>query len=107
MLLIFERGISGGITQAVKRYARANNRYIKDYNPGEPSRYLQYLNANNLYGWVMSQPLPTIGFRWVDIKPKEVKKLSMKEDRGYLMEVDVLYPRELHDDHNELPSCAQ
>ena len=54
MLLIFEKGIRGGITQAVKRYAKANNRYIKDiYNPDEDSIYLQNLDANNLYGWAM------------------------------------------------------
>ena len=103
MLLMFERGMRRGITQVVKRYARANNKYMEDYNSNEPSRYLQYLDANNLYGWAMSQPLPTGGFKWVDIKPEEVKKLSAREDRGYLMEVDVLYPRELHDDHNDLP----
>ena len=103
MWLMFERGIRGGITQVVKRYARANNRYMKDYDPQETSRYMQYLDANNLYGWAMSQPLPTGGFKWVDIIPEEVKELSNKEDRGCLLEVDVLYPRELHDDHNELP----
>ena len=103
MLLTFERGIRGGITQVVKRYASANNKYMDDYNPQKPSRYLQYLDANNLYGWAMSQPLPTGGFKWVNIDPGEVKGLSAREDQGYLMEVDVSYPRELHDDHNDLP----
>ena len=107
MLLMFERGIRRGITQAVKRYARANNRNMKYYDPGEHSRYLQYLDANNLYGWVMSQPLPTGGFEWVDVGPEEDKEPSIKEDRGYLMEVDMLYPRELHDDNNELPFMCQ
>ena len=103
MLLMFERGIRGGITQVVKRYAKANNKYMNDYDRREPSRYLQYLDANNLYGWVMSQPLPTGGFKWVDVEPEEVKELSVREDRGYLMEVDVLYTKELHDKHNDLP----
>ena len=103
MLLMFKRGIRGGITQIVKRYARTINKYMNDYDLQKPSRYLQYLDANNLYGWVMSQPLPTGGFRWVDINPGQVKELSVREDRGYLMEVDVLYPRELHDNHNDLP----
>ena len=103
MLLMFKRGIRGGITQVVKRYTRANNKYMNDYDKDQPSRYLQYLDANNLYGWAMSQLLPTDGFKWVDIKPEEVKALLVREDRGYLMEVDVLYPRELHDDHNDLP----
>ena len=58
-----EKGIWGAITQAVKRYVRANNKYMKDlYNPEEESIYLQYLDANNLYGWAMIQNLPTHGF---------------------------------------------
>ena len=75
---------------------------MMDYDPKEPSRYLQYLDANNLHGWAMSQPLPSGGFRWVDVRPEEVKELSVREDRGYLMEVDVRYPSELHDKHNDL-----
>ena len=63
MLLMFEKDIRGGITQAVKRYAKANNKYMKDqYNPDEKSTYLQYLDANNLYGWAMIQKLQTHGF---------------------------------------------
>ena len=66
MLLMFEKGIRGGITQAVHRYAKANNKYMGDsYNPSEESSYLQYLDANNLYGWAMSQELPTDGFKWI------------------------------------------
>ena len=66
-LLMFKRGIRGGITQVVKRYARANNKYMNDYDRKEPSKYLQYLDTNNLHVWVMSQPLPTGGFKWVDV----------------------------------------
>ena len=63
MLLMFERMIRGGITQSVHRWAKANNPYMgSEYAPREPTRYLQYLDANNLYGWAMSQPLPTGGF---------------------------------------------
>ena len=103
MLLMFERGIRGGITQVVKRYAKANNKYMNDYNRKEPSRCLQYLDANNLYGWAMCQPLPTGEFKWADIEPEEVKELSVREDQGYLMEVDVLYPKESHDKQDDLP----
>ena len=54
MLLMFEKGIRGGITQAVKRYVKANNKYIKDlYNPDEERIYLEYVDANNPYGWAM------------------------------------------------------
>ena len=65
MLLMVEKGIRGGITQAVKRYAKANNKYMKDLcNPNEKSICIQYLDANNLYGWAMVQNLPTHGFKW-------------------------------------------
>ena len=106
MLLMFERGIRGGITQSVHRWAAANNPYMEDYDKSKPTKYLQYLDANNnLYGWAMSQLLPIGGFRWVDCDSNPnrlVEKLSSKKDYGYLLEIDVSYPKELHDLHNDL-----
>ena len=109
MLLMFERGIIGCITQAVHRYAKANNKYMGEkFNPSEESSYLQYLDANNLYGWVMSQLLPTGGFRWVSIKPNEIGELAARTDKGYLLEVPTSYPRELRSSHNNLSfMCEQ
>ena len=101
MLLMFEHGIRGDITQAVHHYAMANNKYMGDKFE-EESSYLHYLDANNLYGWTMSQPLPTGGFRWVSIKPNEIGELAARTNKGYLLEVDVSHPRELHDSHNDL-----
>ena len=73
MLLMFKRGIRGGITQAVHQYTSANNKYMEDrYGPSKESSYLQYLDANSLYGWAMSQPLPTGRFKWVDIEPNRI-----------------------------------
>ena len=104
MLLMFERGIRGGIMQAVHQYASANNPYMgSKFKLSEESSYLQYLDANNLYRWVMSQPLPTGRFRWVSIKPNKVGELAACADKGYLLEVDVKYPRDLHDQHNDFP----
>ena len=104
MLLMFERGIRGGITQAVHRYASANNKYMGDlYDPNKESSYLQYLDANNLYGWVMSQPLPTSKFKWVEIDSDQISDLATSKNKGYLLEVDVRYPTELHNSHNHLP----
>ena len=109
MLLMFEKGIIGGISQSVHRWAAANNPYMgSDYDPSKPTKYLQYLDANNLYDWAMSQPLPTGEFRWVEFRedwsPKTiVEELVVKKDCGYLLEVDVAYPRKLHDYHNDLP----
>ena len=108
MLLMFERGIRGGITQSVHRWAKANNPYMgSEFNPDEKTNYLQYLDANNLYGWEMSQPLPTGKFKWVEVKPNEIRKLVKCIDKGYLLEVNVKYPKELHDSHNNLPFMCQ
>ena len=108
MLLMFEQGIRGGITQAVRKYASANNKYMGDkFNPNEDTTYLQYLDANNLYGWAMSQPLPTGGFKSVDVNPNEISELATRTDKGYLLEVDVSYPKELHNPHNDLPFMCE
>ena len=99
MLLMFKRGIRGGITQSVHRWAKANNPYMgSQFNPDEKTNYLQYLDANNLYGWAMSQPLPTGKLNWVEVKPNEIRRLVKRKDKGYLLEVNVKYPKELHDD---------
>ena len=102
MLLMFERGIRGGITQSIHRWAKANNPYMgSEFNPDEKTNYLQYLDTNNLYGWAMSQPLPTGKFKWVEVKPNEIRKLVKRKDKGYLLDVDVRYLKELHDSHND------
>ena len=100
MLLMVENGIRGGITKAVKRYAKSNNKYMKDlYNPDEKGIYLQYLDANNLYGWATVQNLPTHEFKWKkagDFTPEKIDELVKKNKKGYLLEVDVGYSKGLH-----------
>ena len=96
MLLMFERGIRGGITQAVRKYASGNNKFMGDR-----------FDANNLYGWAMSQPLPTGGFKWVDVNPNEISELATRTDKGYVLKVDVSYPKELHNQHNDLPFMCE
>ena len=104
MLLMFEREIRGGIAQAVRKYASANNKYMGDrFDPKSESSYLQYLDANNLYGLAMSQPLPAGGCKWVYVNPNEISELATRTDKGYILEVDVSYPKDLHDSHNDLP----
>ena len=107
MLLMFEKGIRGGLTQAVHRYAKANSKYMGDlFKQYEIISYLMYLDANNLYGWAMVQKLPTGGFKWITdvdrFTPEEIARLT-GGDKGYLLEVDVKYPQHLHDYHNDLP----
>ena len=108
MFQFIEKGMRGGISYIANRYGKANNRYMKDYNKKEPSKYIMYLDANNLYGWAMSQYLPTGGFRW--LTEKQIATLILdnyKEEskRGLILEVDLEYPNELHDSHNDYP-CA-
>ena len=111
MLLMVEKGIRGGITQSVERYAKANNKYMKDlYNPDEKSIYLQYLDANKLYLWAMVPNLPTHGFKWnkgEEFTPDKIDELVKKDKRRYISEVNVEYPKELQENHNELPFLAQ
>ena len=108
MLLMFEQGIRGGITQVARKCALANNKYMGDkFDPKSESSYLQYLDANNLYGWVMSQPLPTGGFKWINANPNEISELATRTDRGYVLEVDVSYPRDLHNSQNDVPFMCE
>ena len=108
MLLMIEEDIRGGICHAVHRYAKTNNRYMKDYDESKESSYIQYLDANSLYGAVMSEKLPINGFKWVNdifgINEKFVKSYDKKSsDKGYILEVDVDYPGKLHKLYSDMP----
>ena len=108
MLLIIEEGIRGGICYAVHRYAKANNKYMKSYDKSNESSYIQYLDANDLFGAVMSEKLPINEFKWGNaisgIKKKIVKSYDKKDsDKGYILEVDVDYPSKLHKLHSDMP----
>ena len=106
MLLMVEEGIRGGICHSIHRYAKANNKYMKHYNNNEESSYIQYLDANNLYGWAMSKKLPVNGFKWTDnnkINEEFIKNYNQNDKKGYIFEVDVKYPNKLHELHSDLP----
>ena len=107
MLLMVEEGIRGGICHSIHRYAKANNEYMKNYNNNnEESSYIQYLDANNLDGWAMSQKLPVNGLRWLDsakINKEFIKNYNEDNNKGYILEVDVKYPKRLHKLHSDLP----
>ena len=104
---MIEDGIRGGICHAIKRYAKANNYYMKDYDENKDSSYIQYLDTNNLYGMAICEKLPVEGFKWVDdisiINEEFVKSYDKKNSKGYILKVDVDYPNELQDLHRDLP----
>ena len=112
MLLMFEKGIRGGISIISNRYGEANNKYMrKGFNKNKPSKYLMYLDANNLYGCAMSMKLPTHGFKW--LTGGEMEKLfnnrviQVWEKTPCILEVDLEYPENLHDLHNDYPFCPE
>ena len=111
MLLMIEKGVRGGVSMISKRHGKANNKYMKrssategrlgeEYDPSQPSKYITYLDANNLYGWAMSKPLPTGNFKWM-------KNTNNWRNRPCILEVDLEYPEELHDLHNEYPLAPE
>ena len=102
-------GVRGGVSQCSLRYVKANNPYLPDYNPNLPTSYLQYYDVNNLYGWAMQQHLPYGGFQWVnpDAMPKDFWRVDDDSSIGYILEVDLAYPQNLHDSHKDLPMCPE
>ena len=112
MLLMFEKGIRGGISIISNRYGEANNKYLrKGYNKNLPSKYLMYLDANNLYGCAMSEKLPTHGFKWLSCGEMEKlfnnQVIQVWEKIPCILEVDLEYPENLHDLHNDYPFCPE
>ena len=111
MLLMFEKGIRGGISIISNRYGEANNKYMKDYNKNKPSKYLMYLDANNLYGCAMSKKLPIHSFKWLSIGEMENlfnnQVVQVWEKTPCILEVDLEYPENLHDLHNDYPFCPE
>ena len=110
MFQFIEKGLRGGISYIANRYGKANNKYMKEYDDKAPSKYIMYLDANNLYGWAMSQYLPTGGFRWMTQKQIDKTNLALyKEDskKGLILEVDLKYPNKLHNLHNDYPLAPE
>ena len=110
MFQFIEKGMRGGISYIANRYSKANNKYMKNYDEKAPSKYMMYLDANNLYGWAMSQALPTGGFKW--LSPKQIKKINLgkyteNSKKGMILEVDLEYPTELHNSHNDYCVAAE
>ena len=106
MFQFIEKGMRGGTSYIANRYGKANNKHMKNYDEKAPSKYIMYLDANNLYGWAMSQYLPTGNFKWLShnqIEKTNLGKYTENSKKGLILEVDLEYPQELHDLHNDYP----
>ena len=107
MLNMFEKGIKGGMCQASYRYAKSNNKYMKNFDKNRESLFLTYVDANNLYVYAMSKKLPVDSFKWIDdlsiFTEDFIKNYDEESDIGYLLVVDVEYPKNLHMLHSDLP----
>ena len=106
MHLFIEKGMRGGISMVSKRHAKANNPHVADYKPNKGDNYIMYYDANNLYGWAMSQALPYSGFKW---KTRDVNgKFGKREKgKGWILEVDLEYHKHLHKLHNDYPLAPE
>ncbi|GBM57685.1 hypothetical protein AVEN_222537-1 [Araneus ventricosus] len=110
MYLFLEQGIRGGISTITKRYAQANNKYMSNFDPSNPSKYIMYFDVNNLYCWAMSQALPLENFKYESPElwnEENIIQIPDEGDTGSVFKVDLEYPEEIHDNHNCLPVAAE
>ena len=103
MYILFEKGTTGGVFYISNRYSKANNRYLKSYDPKQESKHIMYLYANNLYDYAMSKFPLTSGFKWIDPKEFDLNKYTSNSPKGCVIEVDLEYPKEVRELKNEYP----
>ena len=106
--LFIEKGTRQGISYIAKRYAMANNKYMCDYDSNKQSTFITYLDKYNLYSWEMSEYLCYGEFEWLkNVDELDVMSINEKGDVGYILEVDLKYPNELHELHNDYPLAPE
>lgn len=107
MHLFIEKGMRGGISMVSKRHAKATNPHTAKYNTDKENNYIMYYDANNLYMLAMSQPLPYSGFKWLTGNDRKNGKLKREKGKGWILEVDLEYRKELHNLHNDYPLAPE
>ena len=105
MYMFFEKATIGEASYISNRYSKANDKYLKSYDPKQKLKHIIYLDANNLYGYVMSKFLPTSDFKWRDPKEFNLNKYTSNNSKGCFLEVDLEYPKELRELRNHYPSA--
>ena len=110
MYQLLERGIRGGLSQCSLRHAKANNKYLPHFDDSKPSSYIVYLDCNNLYGYAMMKKFPISEFEFMpqsNINNFNVMDITDEDDYGYILEVDLIYPNCIHNNHKDLPFAAE
>lgn len=110
ILRMIQKGIRGGVCVCTHRYAKANNKYMSNYDPTQEDSFIVYLDCNNLYGFSMCQSLPLSNFRFLnqqEIDALDITSVADDADEGFILEVDLFYPDNLHRTHNDLPFCPE
>ena len=101
------KGLRGGMSVVPHRQAEANHKYMSSYDPEKPSRYITYLDANSLYSWSMIKYLPHGGFKSIDPGSFNLSNVRGDSEKDHILDVDLTYPKELHDAHNDYPYCCE
>ena len=101
--IFFKKGTRGGISYVSIRNSKANSKYLKSYDSKDESKHITYLDVNNLYGYAMSKFLPTSRFKWIDPNKFNLNKYTSNSSKGCVLEVNLEYPKELHELHNDYP----
>ena len=108
LYLFIKKGLREGISYIAKRYAKAYNKYMKDYEPNKLSKFITYNDVNNLYGWAMSSYLSYGRFKWLkNVDGFDVNLISEISPIGYILEVDFEYPDKLYVLHNDYPLAPE
>ena len=105
MYLFFEKGMRGGISYVFKRNNKSKNNYLISYDQKQESKYIIYLDTNNLYGYAMSKFLPTSGFKWIEPEDFDLNKYNSNSSKGCVLKVDLEYPKEIPKLHNNYPQA--
>ena len=106
MYIFFEKGTRDGVSYVSNRYSKVNKKYLKSYNPKQESEHIMYLDVNNLYVYTMSKFLPTSGFKLIDLKEFDLNKYTSNSSKGRVLQVDLEYPKELQELHNDYPLAS-
>ena len=110
MILMIEGAIRGGISNVFKRYSKANNKYLPTFDASKESNFIVFLDCVNLYGFALSRLLPISGFKWIDVEMLnriDWKNIDEYSSEGYILEIDLHYPKEMHDYHDNFPLAPQ